>query len=179
MTLSWRRALEAMLGSEVAWNAICAARACEDAERQLFYDFDCDDNPIDHGTTREEIDVAFIRYKHTLSRLKASFPDELNDCSAEGVCEHRRPCPCGRGMRGAWPWVVQTPARGFCEQSDAPPEQRGEWSCIELHEERERWLWAWSYACPTKRAEVMHDGKPRMTESRYREHMEWFVRELY
>ena len=40
-------------------------------------------------------------------------------------------------------------------------------------------MWAWSYACPTKRAEVMHDGKPRMTESRYREHMEWFVRELY
>ena len=67
------------------------------------------------------MDLALLKYQHALARLKAAFRDALNDCSAEGACEHLRPCPCGRGVRGAWPWVVQTPRRGFCELSDEEP----------------------------------------------------------
>lgn len=174
-----RRALEAMLGSEVAWDAIVAARECEDAERRLFYDYDCDDNPIDHRLTREEIEVALVRYRHALSRLEATFP-QLNEFSGS-AWKRRRLCPCGRGVRGAWPWVVQTPARGYCEQSDESRHANtapGEYSCLELGEERERWLWALAWASPTKRAEVMSDGKPAMLESKYRGTMDMILREL-
>jgi hypothetical protein len=174
-----RRALEAMLGSEVAWDAIVAAREIEQAERQLFYDYDCDDNPIDHRLTREEIEVAFVRYRHALSRLEATFP-QLNEFSGS-AWKRRRPCPCGRGVRGAWPWVVQTPARGYCEQSEESRHANtpaGEYSCLELGEEREGWLWAFAWASPTKRAKIMSDGKPGMLESRYRETMDAILCEL-
>ena len=49
---------------------------------------------------------------------------------------------------------------------------------IELGEERERWLWSLAWASPTKRAEIMSDGKPGMLESRYRETMDAILCEL-
>ena len=123
-----------------------------------------------------------MRYKHALRRLKAAFPSELNDCSAEGTCEHRRLCPCGRGQRGAWPWVVQTPARGFCEQrwDTLGFTPRGLFSCSELHEERERWRWALAWGDPAQRTRpVGPKGECWMSEQRYREQYEGLRRELY
>ena len=176
------RALEAMFGSEVAWDAIDAAREIEDTERQLFFEEDCDENPIDHDKVREEIELALVRYKHKLARLKAAYPAELNDCSEDGSCAHRRQCPCGRGMRGAWPWVVQTPGRGFCELIESKRGEfynDGEWSCDELHEERERWLWAYGWSSEAQRAKRLPNGECWLPEKRYREKQEALRRELY
>ena len=58
------RAIQVMFGSEVAWNDIAAARAVEDAERWLFYDFDDLENTIDHKETRREIELASLHYRH-------------------------------------------------------------------------------------------------------------------
>ena len=160
-----RRALAVMFGSREAWEAIDAAQDVEDAERQLFYEADCDDNPIDHDETREKIDVALVHYKHTLARLKSAFPQEINDCSAEGVCEHRRPCPCGRGFRGAWPWVVQTAKRGFCVHSknEAGAWNDGEYSCEEIHRERQWWLHAYAW---DPREDERHRRLGRMADAK-------------
>ena len=105
-----RRALVAMLGSQEAQEAILAAEKVESAERDLFYEFDDLDEPMDHDSkTRDEIEVALLRWRHACTRLTAAFPNAPHDCLPDGSCEHRRSCPCGRGLRGAWPWVVQTP----------------------------------------------------------------------
>ena len=181
------RTLEQMFGSQEACDAIDAAECVECNERELFYDFDCDDNPIDHDRTREDIELALAQYRHALSRLKAAFPEVLNDCSADGTCEHRRRCPCGGGMRGAWPWVIQTPRRGYCERSKQRRsecnDQDGEWSCEELHEERQRWLWALSWSGSPDSAEAraycMPNGECRMPEERFRAEYEALRRELY
>ena len=175
-------ALETMLGSQVAMTAIDAADDCERAERDLLEAEwgHCDEfgEPLDKETIEEELELAHLRYKHALRRLKAAFPDVLNDCSPEGVCQHRRPCPCGQGQRGAWPWVIQTAARGFCEIT---AQQRGEFtprglcSCYELDYERERWRWATAWSdegAEERRAMRMPDGTRRMTEEHYHETME-------
>ena len=152
-----RNALEAMWGSQEAIDAINAADRCEDAE----CDWTQHDSDDDEDELKDKIELAFLHYKQALRRLKKAFPDELNDCSEEGACEHRRPCPCGRGKRGAWPWVVQTPARGFCEvprESRPAGELRGMFSCGELHEERQRWVWANAWVGPDKAAERAERG---------------------
>ena len=99
-----------------------------------------DSELLDRDAIEKKLGAAREEYKGALQRLKAAFQKELNDCSEDGSCEHRRPCPCGRGQRGAWPWVVQAPWRGFCEHSEETP--RGMHSCRELYEERARWKWA-------------------------------------
>ena len=170
-----RRAREAMFGSEEAVEAIDAAYACEDAER-YWTQHDSED---DEDELQEQIDLAFVSYRYKLRKLKAAFPDESNDCSEEGVCAHRRPCPCGRGcMRGGWPWVVQTPARGFCEvrrESRPAGELRGMFSCDELHEERERWRWALSYVGAGKAA---YRAKWGLSEKEYRATYSAFLSEI-
>ena len=149
-----------------------------DTERQLLYEEDCDENPIDHDKVREDIELALVRYKHKLARLKAAYPAELNDCAEDGSCAHRRQCPCGKGLRGAWPWVVQTPGRGFCERRHEH-DLDGEWSCEELHEERERWLWAFAWSSEAQRAVRLPNGERHMTEKRHREKYDALRRELY
>ena len=179
--------LEKMFGSQEAMNAIDAADDCERAERDyLEAEWGYEDEfgePLDKVVIEEELELARLRYKHALRRLKAAFPSTLNDCSPEGKCEHRRPCPCGQGQRGAWPWVIQTPARGFCEIT---AQQRGEFtprgllSCYELSEERERWRWALAWGSEEHRdAMRMPDGERQMPERRFRELYEEFRRELY
>ena len=176
-------ALEAMWGSQAAMDAIEAAEDIERLERlcleaDMGY-VDCDtDEPYDKEAFLKELDAARLEYTCALQRLKAAFPEELNDCSEDGACEHRRPCPCGRGQRGAWPWVVQTPARGFCELSDEDRHEfteRGLWSCTELSEERERWVWMLEWGSKERRARLMFAGG----EARYWREHEALRRELY
>lgn len=118
-----------------------------------------------------------------LARLKQAYPDELNDCSDDGTCAHRRPCPCGRGVRGAWPWVVQTPRRGYCEdERERGSEHAHFWSCTELGEERARWEFMLCYADPAHRAAPLPGGEPGqcwMTEATYRAHSDAIRSELY
>ena len=56
----------------------------------------------------DEYDVACLRHKQKLRRLRESFPEADEE-------HHTRPCPCGRGALAVWPWVVQTAQLGFCE----------------------------------------------------------------
>ena len=179
-------ALEAMFGSQEAQDAIDAAYDCENIEQQHteagWGHFDEDGEPLNKEKIEEEMELASVRYKHALKRLKAAFPRVLNDCTPEGVCAHRRPCSCGRGQRGAWPWVVQTPARGYCEQSWATLHQhtpRGLISCPELDEERARWLWQLAWGAEAARAKCLPNGERWMQEKVYREKHERFRRELY
>jgi len=61
----------------------------------------------------EEEEVAGVVYKHALRRLRAAFPDELCDWSEDGMCEHRRVCPCtDRHCRGrvGWAWLLASPS---------------------------------------------------------------------
>ena len=77
----------------------------------------------DCGGEEERYDVACVKHKHALRRLRASFP-EIDET------HHMRPCPCGRGSLAMWPWVVQTAQLGFCECSMARWELtcwRSEW----------------------------------------------------
>ena len=95
-----------------------------------------------------------------------------------------RRCPCERGVRGAFPWVIQTAARGFCEQSAETLHEhtpRGLYSCPELEREREHWRWAQAWASEkgaAMRAMRMTDGTRRMTEARFREQYE-AIRSLF
>ena len=69
-------------------------------------------------------EVACLKHKQKLRRLRESFPAE----AAEE--HHTRQCPCGRGALAMWPWVVQTAQLGFCECSMACWEHtcwRSEW----------------------------------------------------
>ena len=136
-----------------------------------------DSELLDRDAIEKKLGAAREEYKGALQRLKAAFQKELNDCSEDGVCEHRRPCPCGRGQRGAWPWVVQAPWRGFCEHSEETP--RGMHSCRELYEERARWKWALQWQPKAYRTKVLPGGGVWMTEGYYREQFESFRRELY
>ena len=179
-------ALECMFGSQVALDAIDAADECERHERDLLeaeWGFlDENDEPLDKEPIQDELQVARVRYAQALRKLKAAFPEELNDCSSDGSCEHRRPCPCGRGVRGAWPWVVQTPGLGFCEQSEETLHEftpRGLYSCAELHEERGRWRWALQWSSQAYRAKRLPNGERNIKERQYLEDYEGFRRELY
>lgn len=179
-TAARRRALEVMLGSQVAYDAIDAAITVEEAERDLA-EFDDEGHNAVYEETSEEYELALVHYRHALERLKAAFPDVLNDCSPDGTCEHRRPCPCGRGVRGAWPWVVQTPKRGYCEdERDRGAMHAHFYSCIELHEERERWLHVLCWSDPATRAKRLGpNGERSMSEAHYRAQYESICSELY
>ena len=78
---------------------------------------------------------------------------------------------------------MQSPARGFCEltaaQRDESNLNRGLWSCDELHEEREGWLWVLARGSKAKRAECMPNGKPRVSEDSYHEIYERIRRGLH
>ena len=65
-----------------------------------------DSDGEDECFNEEAYDVACVKYKHALRRLKAKFP--------EAEEHHTRPCPCGHGALAMWPWMVQTAELGFC-----------------------------------------------------------------
>ena len=72
----------------------------------------------------EQYEVACVKHKHAMRRLREAFPE------VSGEESHRRPCPCGRGALAMWPWVVQTAQQGFCECDMASWERtcwRSEW----------------------------------------------------
>ena len=169
-----RHALMSMLGSDEAMEAILAAEKVESAEQDLA-EFDEEGrNPVWEESS-EELEHALVSYKHALTRLKAAFPDVLNDCSDIGTCEIRRPCPCGRGLRGAWPWVVQTPRRGYCELSDDDRIAkygdiwRSFFSCAALSEERAGWEFMQAWSDPAARTKRLPNGERWMPEKRFRE----------
>ena len=62
----------------------------------------------DPAFDEDEYDVACLRHKQKLRRLRESFPEADEE-------HHTQPCPCGRGALAVWPWVVQTAQLGFCE----------------------------------------------------------------
>ena len=174
-----RRALEVMLGSQAALDAIQAAEVCEYHERDMLmaqwgYNDEFGD-PLDQSTIADELELAQVQYRHALRRLKEAFPGEFNDCAADGTCEHRRVCRCDRGVRGGWPWVVQSPARGFCAGDEKRHHKLtpcGLYSCPELDREREWWLWAHGWGSADARAECLPSGQPRMPDERYREQLD-------
>ena len=57
--------------------------------------------------------------------------------------------------------------------------ERGLYSCVELHEERERWRWALAWGSEAARAKHLPNGERWMSEERYHERYEGFRRELY
>ena len=94
-------------------------------ERFFLYD----DDP-DYNDSEEEKEVAIVRYRHALSRLKAAFPSLCPGWSGEvqrADEQNSVPCvaACG-GRLGAWPWTVQTHALGFCN-CDVIYKFRGAW----------------------------------------------------
>ena len=103
------------------FNSRDAAEAAGMASRVEQFEPRSDDDECD--TNEEQYEIAVIKHKHALRRLREAFP---------GVDEqhHTRPCPCGRGALAVWPWVVQNAKRGFCEGSMASWELtcwRSEW----------------------------------------------------
>jgi hypothetical protein len=104
--------------------AAIACRAAGQLERYLVPEFDMDgeEMPIDD----EERDVALVRYKYALQKLKAYLaPHDVPawmwpecEVTTEGLRanEHNSfPCPCGGpGRCPLWPWQVQTVELGFC-----------------------------------------------------------------
>ena len=85
-------------------------------------------HPVEDGEDdyfdEENYELACVKHKHALRRLREAFPEA---CGEE---HHTRPCPCGRGALAMWPWVVQTAQQGFCECDMASWERtcwRREW----------------------------------------------------
>ena len=75
--------------------------------------------------------------------------------------------------------MVQTPARGFCESHASLHEERGLYSCDELHEEREGWVCALAWGSAAKRSQQrMPNGEQQMPEKRWREIYEQILRVL-
>ena len=62
----------------------------------------------DEDFYEEEYELACVKHKHALRRLRQAFPEVTEE-------HHTRPCPCGRGALAVWPWVVQTAELGFCD----------------------------------------------------------------
>ena len=103
------------------FNSRDAAEAAGMASRVEQFEPRSDDDECD--TNEEQYELAVIKHKHALQRLREAFP---------GIDEqhHTRLCPCGRGALAMWPWVVQNAKRGFCECSMASWELicwRSEW----------------------------------------------------
>ena len=67
------------------------------------------DGDYEYYCEEEAYEVACVKHKHAMRRLREAFPEISREES------HRRPCPCGRGSLAIWPWVVQTAQQGFCE----------------------------------------------------------------
>ena len=83
-----------------------------------------DEDGVDEYFCEETYEVACVKHKHALCRLRAAFPE------VDGEDHLTRPCPCGRGSLAVWPWVVQTKQLGFCDCDMACWELtcwRGEW----------------------------------------------------
>ena len=81
-----------------------AAGAAAGVEKSTLTEHDEDNN---EESMAEEYELACVRHKYAMRRLRLSFPEVADDGS-------RRPCPCGLGALAMWPWVVQTAELGFC-----------------------------------------------------------------
>ena len=119
-------------GASEAVDAIKAATECKDFD-DVMTDSDSDHLALDPWPVSEHEEIARVQYRHALQRLKAKFPDECCDWTDDGVCSYCRPCPCGQGFRGAWPWVLQRPHE-FYELCDCVvAEEHGECRMNERH----------------------------------------------
>ena len=108
---SWQEAdVEELKSSREADEAITRA---QDLEHYYL-----DDDDVEYRDSEEEKEIAIVRYKHALTRLKAAYPSLCPGWHGElqRACEQNSmPCAaaCG-GKLGVWPWTVQTHALGFC-----------------------------------------------------------------
>lgn len=80
--------------------------------------FFLDEADPDYNESEEEKEVALVRYRHSLARLKAAFPSLCPgwDGKVQPAGEQNSTqcvATCG-GRLGTWPWTVQTGALGFC-----------------------------------------------------------------
>ena len=78
------------------------------AERVERFAPDPDSDGEDNNFMEEHYELACVKHKHALRRLREAFPEVTGE-------QHTRPCPCGRGALAMWPWVVQTKKLGFCD----------------------------------------------------------------
>ena len=124
-----------MLGSKEAARAAAAAGTLEEVlnGRTFFDDEQGKWMPrSEHWTLEDEerLEIAQVRYKQAMRRLKIEFPAlELLPCAVDGepAGEHNsRPCHCGHGRQGLAPWVLGVWAHGFCE-CDAAMDESIRW----------------------------------------------------
>ena len=106
---------EPWLQSQEAAHAIIAAYELEAAYECL--DAGCTE---EDGTPIEEtIEVAQVRYKHSLRRLQAAVPAAVPELILEPQManEHNsKPCPFGFGRIVRQPWALHLRSLGFCER---------------------------------------------------------------
>ena len=92
--------------------------------------FYLDEDDPDLKDCEEEKEVAIVRYRHSLTRLKAAFPSlcpgwqgEVQPAGEQNSVQCVAACG---GRLGAWPWTVQTGPLGFC-MCDVLHKLRGSW----------------------------------------------------
>ena len=90
------------------FNSREAAEAAGAASGVEHYTRRPDEDGEDEDFNEERYEIACVKHKHALRRLRARFPEVDEE-------HHTRPCPCGGGALAVWPWVVQTAALGFCD----------------------------------------------------------------
>ena len=108
------------------FNSRQASEAAGLAARVERFEPPADDND-EYYCDEECYEVACVKHKHAMRRLREAFPE------VSGEESHRRPCPCGRGALAMWPWVVQTAQQSFCECDMASWERtcwRSEWIAV-------------------------------------------------
>ena len=130
--------------TEWEWEDVLVLRSSREADEAItracavecFY---LDEDEPDYNSSEEEKEVALVRYRHSLARLKAAFPSlcpgwygEVQRAGEQNSVQ----CvdACG-GRLGTWPWTVQTWGLGFC-MCDVVHKLRGTWSdaCYWKHE---------------------------------------------
>ena len=90
------------------FNSREAAEAAGMASRVERFTRRPDEDGEDDEFVEELYELACVKHKDAMRRLHASFPEVVDDHGT-------RPCPCGHGILGKWPWMVQTAQLGFCE----------------------------------------------------------------
>ena len=76
---------------------------------------DYDPESLDHYD-QENDEVSRVQYKWAMSKLQDQglCPDPC-PMFAHASQHQTRPCPCGRGALGKWPWVIHSAELGFCD----------------------------------------------------------------
>ena len=110
--------------------------AAHNVESHMSYEMDewAAEGTID-DETEEEVLHANITYQYALKRLDKAYPaltfgGVSSDTTLFATEENSKPCLCGKGRAGMWPWQLQHACRDFCDNAD----------CWMLDDERSGWL---------------------------------------